>query len=79
MDQLLAWARTNPLWSRTALRLGLRILLLLAIVPTAQWLGASFGIDTNIAAIAAVVVAMLGGGKLADKAAAVWEIPEPPR
>jgi hypothetical protein len=79
MERITAWARANPLWSRTVLRLGLRILLLLAIVPTAQSLGASFGLDGNIAAILAVVAAMILGGKLADRAAELLAIPEPPR
>lgn len=76
MQGLLAWARANPLWSRTVLKLGLRIALLLAIVPPAQALAAGVGLDSNVAAIVAVVVAMVIGGRVADRAAELLGIPE---
>ena len=59
------WARANPIWARALLR-GLVVLALAALlVVPLQHFAPVLGYSDNMAAVAGVVVAVLGGRRLA--------------
>ena len=72
---MLAWARANPSSARIALRFVVRLVIALAVVLPARGIGDAYGVSPNVGAIGAVAVALLLGGRLADRLAAVCGIP----
>ena len=79
MNNLLIWARQNPLWSRLWVKLGLRLALALAVVPPLQALADRFGFSPNIAAVAGILLALLIGAAWADRLCNAARIPPAPK
>jgi|GEM_PF-4225062 len=69
------WARRNPGMARVLLRLAMRLAVALALVVPLGWIGEQYGWSPNIAAIAAVVVGLIVGAKLAERVAVLWGLP----
>jgi len=75
MNMLVAWARKNPIWARLWIKLLVRLPLAMGLVVGLQALADRFGLSANGAAIAGVVVAVWGGGKIAERICLRLEIP----
>ena len=76
MNRLINWARENPIWARLWIKLGVRLPLALGLVVGFQVLADQFGLSANGAAIIGVVVAMWGGGKIAERVWRALELPD---
>lgn len=72
---MLIWARANPLWSRTLLRLIATAALAIVGILILRPLGMQFGWPQDAAPIGGVVVALLGGRRIADLVATRLGIP----
>ena len=71
-----AWARRNPVIARVLLRFALRLLVALAVVIPLLPLVERYNASPNLAAIAAVVIGLALGGRLAARVATLWQLPE---
>ena len=78
MTGLVGWARANPIWARLWLKLGIRMPLALALVVGLQILAERFELSANGAAIIGVVVAVWGGGRIAERVCETLAIPAVP-
>ena len=78
MTGLVDWARANPIWARLWLKLGIRMPLALTLVVGLQILAERFALSANGAAIIGVVVAVWGGGKIAERVCETLAIPPVP-
>ena len=70
-----AWAIRNPMMARVLLRLACRMGVALAIVVPLMPVAEYYAISPNVAAIAAVVIGLLVGAKLAERVAVAWALP----
>jgi thiamine transporter ThiT len=70
------WAQRNPALARIMLRLGMRMVVAIAIVIVLMPIAEQQGWSPNIAAIFAVLVALVVGAKLAERVAVMWGLPE---
>ena len=77
MNGLVEWARGNPIWSRLWIKLGVRLPLALGLVVGLQALADRFDLSANGAAIIGVVVAVWGGGKIAERVCRALDLPDP--
>ena len=75
MNGLVDWARANPIWARLWLKLGIRMPLALVLVVGLQSLAERVALSDNGAAIIGVVVAVWGGGKIAERVCGGLGIP----
>jgi hypothetical protein len=71
-----SWAQRNPFLARVLLRFVLRLGVALAVVFPAMPLAERYGVSPNVAAIAAVVIGLVLGAKLAEMVAAAWGLPD---
>lgn len=67
MKGAVAWARANPIWARLWIKLAVRLPLALGLVVGLQALAERFALSLNGAAIMGVVLAIWGGGRIADR------------
>ena len=76
LNFLLGWVRANPLWSRLWLRLGVRMLLAVTIVPALQLVAWRIDQSANVAAVLGVLLALWLGTLAADRICGFLVIPE---
>jgi hypothetical protein len=74
---MLAWLRANPLSGRLAVKLAVALPLGLAAGLVLLCFCDLFGLSPNLAALAAAVVALWAGTRLAGRLADALGIPEP--
>ena len=71
-----SWAQRNPFLARVLLRFVLRLGVARAIVIPAMPRAEANGVSPNVAAIAAVVIGLVVGAKLAAMVATAWGLPD---
>jgi hypothetical protein len=72
---MLAWARANPLAARVGLRFIARLVIAVALVLPLQAVSRQFGVPADYGLFVAVILALLIGGRLANRQADRWGIP----
>jgi hypothetical protein len=72
---MLNWARANPLAARIGLRFMARLVIAVALVLPLQALSVRFGVPPDYGLFAALLVALLAGGRIANQQADRWGIP----
>lgn len=72
---MLNWARANPLAARVGLRFIARLVIAVALVLPLQAASRRFGIPPDYGLFLAVLVALLAGGRIANRQADRWGIP----
>lgn len=72
---MLTWARANALAARVGLRFIARLVIAVALVLPLQALSRHFGVPPDYGLFAAVILALLIGGRVANQQADRWNIP----
>jgi hypothetical protein len=72
---MLPWARANPLAARVGLRFIARLVIAVALVLPLQAASRHFGVPADYGLFVAVILALVVGGRIADRQADRWGIP----